>query len=108
MRRFIALVLFTSTFILCSVANAYAHKLPADVRVEYAIKAPADLVTFISYDRPETPATRIEVNDTVLDGAVTTPEANCNSPGDSRLESNLRSITHYLFNYGLRSRRDIK
>lgn len=101
MRRFIALVLFTSTFVFCSVATAYAHKLPPEVRAEYVIKAPADVTYFVAFDRPATPFVKLEVAETVLEGSVLPPEAHCNSPGIQETFL-LLSSTRYIFNYGLR------
>jgi hypothetical protein len=81
MRRFIALVLFTSTFVLCSVASAYAEKLPPDTRIEFSVKAPAIMAEEVIFNRPETPNERLETFATVVDGVVILPEAHCNSPG---------------------------
>lgn len=44
-------------------------------------QAPALLATEVIFDRPETTEARLETYATVIDGAVTLPEARCNSPG---------------------------
>lgn len=101
MRKFIALVLFTGTFILCGVASAYADQLPADVRVELAVKTPAVEAEYFTFMRPATPAVKMEERFTVMKGSVTAPEAHCNSPGFWGTDFTTVEPDHLLI-YGLR------
>lgn len=102
MRRFIAVLIFFNAFVLCNVATAYADQLPEEVRVDMAIKSPAELAPFVMVDRPVTDAVRIEDAELVLTGALIAPEQHCNSPGNRGKEFTVPPAIHYLFDYGLR------
>lgn len=83
-RKFIALVIFTGTIAVSSVASTQSEKFSRETRTELIqiAQAPALLAAEVTFDRPETTEARLETFATVLDGAVILPEVHCNSPGE--------------------------
>lgn len=84
-RKFLALVLFTGTIAVSSVASTQSEKFTRETRMEQIqiAQAPALLATEVIFDRPETTEAKLETYATVIDGAVILPEAHCNSPGQT-------------------------
>lgn len=82
-RKYLALVFFTSTIAVSSVASTQSEKFTRETRMEQIqiAQAPALLATEVIFDRPETTEAKLETYATVIDGAVILPEAHCNSPG---------------------------